>query len=229
MGCFFKSKLLFRELRIKMIFSEDARQSYIEEAERLRILHQKEYPDYKYKPRKKPKSSLTTTAGGSTPPHTGGSPISDRHAPQQQQQHTPVSTNKQTLSTSPGISNHSVGLSEQSKVISKTKIGLNHNNNVLMATLKESGNRLAIPQKVRDSARIKLKLMQQQQQQQNSAQISAQPQQQQTTADSAQHGQLNGLKFKLQQPDSRQQLLQQQQQQHNPETIVVHTTTQGKL
>ena len=95
-----------------------------------------------------------------------------------------------------------------------------------MASLKESGNRLAIPQKVRDSARIKLKLMQQQQQQ-NSAQISAQPQQ--TTADSAQHGQLNGLKFKLQQPDNRQQLLQQQQQQHNPETIVVHTTTQGKL
>ena len=95
-----------------------------------------------------------------------------------------------------------------------------------MASLKESGNRLAIPQKVRDSARIKLKLMQQQQQQ-NSAQISAQPQQ--TSADSAQHGQLNGLKFKLQQPDNRQQLLQQQQQQHNPETIVVHTTTQGKL
>lgn len=224
---FFKSKLLFQRIRINIIFSEDARQSYIEEAERLRILHQKEYPDYKYKPRKKPKSSLTTTAG-STPPHTGGSPISERHTPQQQQQHTPVLTNKQTLSTSPGISNHSVGLSEQSKVISKTKIGVNHNNNVLMATLKESGNRLAIPQKVRDSARIKLKLMQQQQQQQNSAQISAQPQQ--TTADSsAQHGQLNGLKFKLQQPDNRQQLLQQQQQQHNPETIVVHTTTQGKL
>ena len=119
-----------------------------------------------------------------------------------------------------------MGLSEQSKVISKTKIGVNHNNNVMMASLKESGNRLAIPQKVRDSARIKLKLMQQQQQQ-NSAQISAQPQQ--TSADSAQHGQLNGLKFKLQQPDNRQQLLTQQQQQHNPETIVVHTTTQGKL
>ena len=176
---------------------------------------------------------MTTPAGGS-PSQAGGHPISDLHTPQQQQ-HNPVlsmspgQTNKQT--TSPGISNHSVGLSEQSKVISKTKIGVNHNNNVLMAALKESGNRLAIPQKVRDSARIKLKLMQQQQQ--NSAQISAhnsaQPQQQQTTADSAHHGQLNGLKFKLQQPDNRQQLLQQQQQQHNPETIVVHTTTQGKL
>ena len=46
------------------LLPEEARQPYIEEAERLRILHQKEYPDYKYKPRKKPK--------GSSP----GSPIS---------------------------------------------------------------------------------------------------------------------------------------------------------
>lgn len=39
------------------LLPEEARQPFIEEAERLRILHQKEYPDYKYKPRKKPKSS----------------------------------------------------------------------------------------------------------------------------------------------------------------------------
>lgn len=39
------------------LLPEEARQPYIEEAERLRILHQKEYPDYKYKPRKKPKCS----------------------------------------------------------------------------------------------------------------------------------------------------------------------------
>ena len=37
------------------LLPEEARQPYIEEAERLRILHQKEFPDYKYKPRKKPK------------------------------------------------------------------------------------------------------------------------------------------------------------------------------
>ena len=37
------------------LLPEEARQPYIEEAERLRILHQTEYPDYKYKPRKKPK------------------------------------------------------------------------------------------------------------------------------------------------------------------------------
>lgn len=45
------------------LLPEEARQPYIEEAERLRILHQKEYPDYKYKPRKKPKTA--SAAAGS--------------------------------------------------------------------------------------------------------------------------------------------------------------------
>ena len=35
------------------LLTEPDRQPYIEEAERLRQLHLKEYPDYKYKPRKK--------------------------------------------------------------------------------------------------------------------------------------------------------------------------------
>ena len=43
------------------LLSEDLRQPYIDEAERLRLLHQKEYPDYKYKPRKKAKSSSTSS------------------------------------------------------------------------------------------------------------------------------------------------------------------------
>ena len=49
----FESELLL----IKNNFSEDARQYSIAEAERLKILHQKEYPAYKYKPRKKPNSN----------------------------------------------------------------------------------------------------------------------------------------------------------------------------
>ncbi len=39
------------------LLTEVDRQPYIEEAERLRTLHQKEYPDYKYKPRKKLKNA----------------------------------------------------------------------------------------------------------------------------------------------------------------------------
>ena len=35
--------------------SDEERQPFIDESERLRLLHQKEYPDYKYKPKKKPK------------------------------------------------------------------------------------------------------------------------------------------------------------------------------
>ena len=40
------------------VLQENARQPYIEEAERLRILHQREFPDYKYRPRKYLKRSI---------------------------------------------------------------------------------------------------------------------------------------------------------------------------
>ena len=43
------------------LLTEAERQPYIEEAERLRILHMQEYPDYKYRPRKKAKAPLGKT------------------------------------------------------------------------------------------------------------------------------------------------------------------------
>lgn len=46
------SKRLGREWKL---LSLEERQPYIEEAERLRVLHLQEHPDYKYRPRKKPK------------------------------------------------------------------------------------------------------------------------------------------------------------------------------
>ena len=50
------------------------KQEYIDEAERLRQLHLKEYPDYKYRPKKKPKYAASqTTACSKQPQHSEGS------------------------------------------------------------------------------------------------------------------------------------------------------------
>lgn len=52
--------------------TDDERQPFIDEAEKLRQLHQKEYPDYKYRPRKKttkpsPKNSPAAKKGKKSP------------------------------------------------------------------------------------------------------------------------------------------------------------------
>ncbi|CAF2378436.1 unnamed protein product [Rotaria sp. Silwood2] len=52
--------------------SESERRPFIDEAERLKMLHLREYPDYKYKPRKRAKKG-STPPRNSTNPHTSSS------------------------------------------------------------------------------------------------------------------------------------------------------------
>ncbi|CAG7661313.1 unnamed protein product [Allacma fusca] len=50
--------------------SEEERKPYIEEAERLRILHSQEYPDYKYRPKKRAKSGSSDNSFSPSPAKT---------------------------------------------------------------------------------------------------------------------------------------------------------------
>ena len=45
---------------IEVLLDQEERAPYIEEAERLRLLHMTEFPDYKYRPRKRAKVKRTS-------------------------------------------------------------------------------------------------------------------------------------------------------------------------
>ena len=75
------SKNLGRKWRT---LSEEERQPFIDEAERLRLLHIKEYPDYKYKPKKKAKVIMPMVVAKTVKPVMVLTPRLTK--PQQQQQ-----------------------------------------------------------------------------------------------------------------------------------------------
>jgi len=103
------------------LLPEEARQPYIEEAERLRILHQKEYPDYKYKPRKKPKGQTSPL-----PSSMNSSSITQQPQVQQQQQqqqhtvHHPATITNHHHTTN--VLSTMRSLNEKSRNLSKAKI-----------------------------------------------------------------------------------------------------------
>lgn len=91
------SKRLGREWKE---MTDDEKQPYIEEADRLRDLHLKEYPGYKYQPRKKPKTagggggvSPKPTAQESSPKMMGQSTAASIHATTSSAQHRASSSN----------------------------------------------------------------------------------------------------------------------------------------
>lgn len=59
------------------MLSEAEKRPFIDEAKRLRALHMKEHPDYKYRPRRKPKGPLSS----GMKPAVGGFPMHQLHYP----------------------------------------------------------------------------------------------------------------------------------------------------
>lgn len=116
------------------LLPDEARQPYIEEAERLRILHQKEYPDYKYKPRKKPKGSGNSLGAMS--------PTTTHQQPQNGLQNTTALSNSASALRS--LNEKSRNLGKPNVAHLKAKINAGSNSPKLLTNLDPSKLKLRL-------------------------------------------------------------------------------------
>ena len=103
------------------------RQPYIEEAERLRNMHVQEYPDYKYRPRKKPK------------PPQKASALRDKQVDEQRRR-----TSSSVKKTPPRLTASSAALTASLNDASKTIVKMSRANCSVFDAASESAGRLRL-------------------------------------------------------------------------------------
>ena len=122
--------------------TDTERQPFIEEAERLRVLHMQQYPDYKYRPRKKVKTATTGPNGQPSPTSSPSlsSPIKS------------LATNRHSTKVSSGMSS----VVKNSAHSSRLALSSGHSSPALSFALNSNSRlkfKLTIDKKLKESIR----------------------------------------------------------------------------